>query len=360
MVICNACRYCEGFCAVFPAMELRRILSTGDLKYLANLCHNCRSCYYACQYAPPHEFNLNVPKTLSALALETYREFAWPSFIGGLLQRGTLSILVITSICAALVLLMTLFYQGPAVLLGTHVGEGSFYKVIPYPYIVLPFAFLGMFVLISFGRGIYNFWQATDGRIRELFSLSANARSLWDVLSLKFLDGGTYGCNYPGEEFSMIRRWFHHFTFYGFLACLMSTVIAAFYDHFLQWPAPYPWLSWPVVLGTCGGLSLLLGTGGLMYLKLRMDRVPASPLATSAGTTFLSLLFLTSLSGLLLLVLRETPAMGSLLAVHIGVVLVLFITLPYGKFLHAIYRYAALVRNANEQIREERHGKAYD
>ena len=24
MQVCNACRYCEGFCAVFPAMELRR------------------------------------------------------------------------------------------------------------------------------------------------------------------------------------------------------------------------------------------------------------------------------------------------------------------------------------------------
>ena len=24
MQICNACRYCEGFCAVFPAMERRR------------------------------------------------------------------------------------------------------------------------------------------------------------------------------------------------------------------------------------------------------------------------------------------------------------------------------------------------
>ena len=63
MTICNACRYCEGFCAVFPAMELRRTFTDQDLKYLANLCHNCRGCYYACQYAPPHEFNLNVPSS---------------------------------------------------------------------------------------------------------------------------------------------------------------------------------------------------------------------------------------------------------------------------------------------------------
>ncbi|MEK7836754.1 MAG: CitB family transcriptional regulator, partial [candidate division NC10 bacterium] len=42
MVICNACRYCEGFCAVFPAIELRRTFAARDLTYLANLCFDCR------------------------------------------------------------------------------------------------------------------------------------------------------------------------------------------------------------------------------------------------------------------------------------------------------------------------------
>ena len=70
MEICNACRYCEGFCAVFPAMELRREFSNGDLSYLANLCHNCRACYYACQYAPPHPFGVNVPKSFAELRTE--------------------------------------------------------------------------------------------------------------------------------------------------------------------------------------------------------------------------------------------------------------------------------------------------
>jgi len=68
----------------------------------------------------------------------------------------------------------------------------------------------------------------------------------------------------------------------------------------------------------------------------------------------LSLLFLTSLTGLLLLIFRETGAMGILLAVHLGIVVGLFITMPYGKFIHAAYRYAALVRNANEKLAEDR------
>ena len=68
MTICNACRYCEGFCAVFPAMELRLEFAAGDLIYLANLCHDCGACYHACQYAPPHEFAVNVPAAFRAAA----------------------------------------------------------------------------------------------------------------------------------------------------------------------------------------------------------------------------------------------------------------------------------------------------
>ncbi len=66
---------------------------------------------------------------------------------------------------------------------------------------------------------------------------------------------------------------------------------------------------------------------------------------------FLVLLFLTSLTGLALLALRETPVMGTLLVVHLGVVAGLFLTLPYGKFLHAVFRSAALVRYSVERAR---------
>jgi citrate/tricarballylate utilization protein len=51
MEICNACRYCEGYCAVFPAMAMRREFTGADLTHLANLCHGCKGCYHACQYA---------------------------------------------------------------------------------------------------------------------------------------------------------------------------------------------------------------------------------------------------------------------------------------------------------------------
>ena len=164
-------------------------------------------------------------------------------------------------------------------------------------------------------------WQATGGTSEELRCWPAHRQAIWDVLRLKYLDGGGYGCNYPDDRFSMIRRNLHHAVFYGFMLCLASTTVAFFYDHLLHRPAPYPFWSWPVVLGTVGGLALLVGTGGLLYLKRQMDREPAAPETHGMDVAFVVLLFLTSLTGLLLLGLRATPLMGSLLAVHIGFVL---------------------------------------
>jgi citrate/tricarballylate utilization protein len=333
-------------------MELRRTFSDQDLKYLANLCHNCRDCYYACQYAPPHTFALNVPQTMAALRLETYRDFSWPHAMKGLFQNNGLLVALITALCVVTVSLLTLLFQGHGVVFGTHTGAGAFYRVIPYAAMVVPFMALALMVLVSLWQGFANQWRAIGGTPRELKHWPAHRQAIWDVLRLKYLDGGGYGCNYPDDRFSMIRRYLHHAVFYGFMLCLASTTVAFGYDHLLHRPAPYPFWSWPVLLGTLGGLALLAGTGGLLYLKRQMDRDPAAPETFGMDTVFTGLLFLTSLTGLLLLCLRTTPLMGTLLTVHIGFVLALFITMPYGKFVHGFYRYGALVKNAIEQARE--------
>ena len=146
----------------------------------------------------------------------------------------------------------------------------------------------------------------------------------------------------------MMRRNLHHFVFYGFALCLASTTIAAIYDHVLHRAAPYPYLSWPVVFGTIGGIAILLGTAGLLVLKFQMDRKPTARQSFGMDVSFGVLLFLVNATGLLLLALRETSAMGTMLIVHIGLVMALFITIPFGKFVHGVYRYIALVRNAQE------------
>jgi citrate/tricarballylate utilization protein len=349
MRICNACRYCQGFCAVFPAMELRRVCSGQDLKYLANLCHDCRGCYYAYQYAPPHEFALNLPKALGDLRLETYREFSWPPILKNLFNHS----LRLTAIAAMLgffiIMLLVLLFQGQAVFFNNPIGEGSFYRVVPYAVMSALFISLGIFVLCCLGGGTVNYFRGTGVNIKDLLDPRGNLQAISDVLQMKNLGGAGYGCNYPDERFSMIRRYLHHVVFYGFMLCLASTITAFIAHHFLNRPAPYPFWSWPVTLGTLGGLAILSGTVGLIFLKTRTDKVAASIGSYGLDISFLLLLFLISFTGLLLLLFRSTPAMGILLAVHIGLVAGLFLTMPYGKFVHALYRYAALVCNAVEQ-----------
>jgi citrate/tricarballylate utilization protein len=177
--------------------------------------------------------------------------------------------------------------------------------------------------------------------------------TLKETLRLEYLDNSGWGCSYPAEESSPLRRWFHHFTFYGFLLCFASTTVAAIYDYGFGWPAPYGYMSLPVVLGTLGGLGLLVGPAGLLVLKQRRNRDITDGGAVGMDTAFLLLLLLASASGLMLLVLRQSPAMGTLLVVHLGIVMGLFLTFPYGKFVHGIYRFAAIAKFALERKRKQ-------
>jgi len=356
MTICNACRYCEGYCAVFPAMEQRRIFTKADLTYLANLCFDCRDCYYACQYAPPHEFGVNIPKLMSELRTETYREFTWPVLLSGLFKHNALALGVITAASMLIILGLVLAYQGSAVLFGVHLGAGAFYRVVPFVAMTVPPSLIALYGLVVFMIGAIRFWRETHGSVVELVDFSALWRATKDAFGLAYMKGGGAGCNYPGESFSHSRMWFHHLVFFGFLLDLMATTIAAFYDHFLDWQAPYSYFSLPVVFGTVGGIMLVVGTIGLLCLKWQSDRDPAHANMFSMDVSFLVLLFLTSFTGLLLLAFRETMAMGSLLVIHLGSVAGLFITMPYGKFAHVVYRYAALVRFSIEQRRGEGNG----
>jgi citrate/tricarballylate utilization protein len=98
------------------------------------------------------------------------------------------------------------------------------------------------------------------------------------------------------------------------------------------------------VLGTVGGIGLLVGPAGLLWLNLRRHPLHGDPQQRPMDRAFIVLLFATSLTGLALLALRDTGAMALLLAVHLGTVMALFLTLPYGKFAHAVYRVAALLK----------------
>src|ERR1700704_3651115 len=126
MTICNAFRYCEGFCDVFPAMERRLLFNEADINYLANLCHNCAECYYACQYAPPHEFAVNVPKTLAEIRVRSYRQYAWPRFAAVAFSANARVVAWILTACLILAVVAM------ALLPRVDSANGDFYGVVPH------------------------------------------------------------------------------------------------------------------------------------------------------------------------------------------------------------------------------------
>jgi citrate/tricarballylate utilization protein len=339
LTICNACRYCEGYCAVFPAMERRLEFSKADLNYLANLCHNCSECYYACQYAPPHEFAVNVPKTLAEIRALSYEQYAQPRAFSkvfrsnAVVMRWVLGLSIAGSIVVAA---------------RTGVVTGNFYDVISHDAMVAIFGIVALLCVVVLVAGLAAFWRESGLAFSHLMNPAALRKAMRDALTLRYLDQDGIGCTYPGEQRSEARRRFHHFTFYGFLLCMASTTVAAIYHQF-GYPAPYGYLSLPVVLGTLGGIGLMIGPAGLYVLKRRRDPAIVDVKQDGMDTPFLAMLFLSSLTGLLLLALRSTAAMAPLLIVHLAVVLALFFSLPYGKFVHGLYRFAALVRYALEK-----------
>jgi len=349
MTVCNSCRYCEGLCAVFPAMEMRRSFSDGDLNYLANLCHSCGACYTDCQFSPPHEFNVNVPQTLAVARAESYAAYVWPRAFSGLFARNGLAISIIAALSVAVFIFGFAAFTDRQVLLGVHTGPGAFYKLMPHNAMAALFGAAFLYAMVALAMGVRAFWRD----IGEPIGMRADAGSIFQAMrdagELRYLDGGGVGCFNDDERPSDKRKIYHHLTFYGFALCFASTSVATLYHYLIAREAPYPWWDQPVVLGTLGGVGLLIGPVGLLVEKFKRDPALVDEQRFGMDVAFIAMLFLTSLTGIALLLLRDTAAMGLLLSLHLGVVFSLFITMPYGKFVHGIYRYVALVRYARER-----------
>lgn len=335
--ICNACRYCEGYCSVFPQITAARSFSDGDISHLANLCHNCRGCYYACQYTAPHEFDLNLPKVLAEARHETWKDHAWPNGFAQLFDRsgGVMALM-------AVAVFALLFYAISVMDLGA--GDG-FYGLVSHGVLVAIFAPAFLLPLIALAISLRRYWRTTgDGRL-SMTDLWTACRSAGQMKNLR--GGHGDGCNFEQEDaFTPWRRIYHQFTLYGFLLCFASTSSGTVLHYLFGFEAPYGPLSLPKLLGVPGGILLALGTAGLAYLKTKADPELGAPKIWGGEMAFVITLFGVSVSGLALYWAGHTGALAPLLALHLALVMVLFLMTPYSKMAHGFYRMAALTRDA--------------
>lgn len=338
--ICNACRYCEGYCSVFPALHAERAFSDGALTQLANLCHNCRGCYYACQYTAPHEFDLNLPQALANVRQDSWEDLAFPRAAGQAFHKNGALIAVATVLGFAL-----MFWAARA--LGSNGGEG-FYAVLSHNAMVAIFLPAFVFPLISIGVSLRRYWKRVGAKPLKAAHV---IKALQEAAKLKNLKGGHGdGCNFEDEDrFSHARRMAHHAVMYGFLLCFASTSVATVMHYMFAMPAPYGLISLPKLLGISGGVLLVAGCIEMIRLKLRSDRNLGANAAFGGEVAFVGLLGFVGFSGLTLYVLGQSAIMPALLAIHLGAVLAFFLLMPFTKMAHGFYRLTALTADAAQR-----------
>jgi len=156
-----------------------------------------------------------------------------------------------------------------------HLGPGAFYKVIPYLAMVIPALTLFVYAICVWLNGGVQYWKETGGVLRRPGGLKALTTAIANAFGLRYLKGGGPGCFYPEERPSMARRMYHSLTFWGFLSAFLSTTLAAIYQEFFHRFPPYPLTSASVIFGSVGGVALIIGTGGLIWCKIRSDPAPA-------------------------------------------------------------------------------------
>jgi citrate/tricarballylate utilization protein len=348
--ICNACRYCEGYCAVFPALERRTLLTRADMNHLANLCHDCRACFYACMYAAPHPFDLNPPQVLSRIRLLSYEgtpetgKRRLPAILLG--WSGTVLGFVVAAVILVVVAVAT---NGAGSLWNSGRGPGSPYMVLPYPALlaiaILPFlAGVGLMI-----RDAVRYWHQTHGSLADLLDIQALSKAVAYAGELRYMRGGGAECPYPTDQGSAARLRLHSAIFYGFTALLLSTISAGVLQDIIGSEPPYSFVSVPVVLGILGGASMVIGCTGLLVLKRRADRAPSDVEMAARDVGFLLGLEALGLTGLLTLAVRSTPAYGIALVVHLAAVVLCFAAAPYTKFVHFVYRFLAIVKDNLER-----------
>lgn len=346
--ICNACRYCEDYCALFTSLERRAHLTESDVTHLAHLCHDCRNCYYACMYAPPHSFAVNPPRLFSELRRLTYDgeldtqggRDRWRGWRAALCAYGL----------SAFVLVGVLWLRGDwRSLLAHHEPPASPYGVVAYPAILVVALVPCAWSALVIARSARRYWRAIRGGGGPRVRFELVRKALSSAGAGRHSRGGGVGCAYPDEAQSPTRRRLHAVVAYGFVTLLLSTMTSAVLQDGFGANPPFGVLSVPVGLGLIGGIGVTLGCSGLIILKTRSDPGPADAPMIIRDYGLLIALDLLAITGLLTLALRNTPAFGVVFVVHLAVVVGSFAVAPSTKFVHFVYRLLSVVRDTVER-----------
>jgi len=341
---CFQCATCSGVCDLatperaFPRRQMLWAQWGLADRLLADpaiwLCHQCNDCTVRC---PRDARPGDVIQALRSMAIE---EAGTPRFLARLVGRARATWPLLLGLPVLLWVVYIQAVNGFAVprqplVFGDLVPVWMIYSVF------LPAAAFAAVAAVLGARRCWTAWgreaNRTGGLLQGLGAVALDI--LWHR---RF---ATCGAARP-------RRAGHLLLFWGFVGALATTTLLGVAMDVFGVKTPLP-MAHPIKL--LGNLSaILLAVGTALLLRQRVGHPEAVGRSQAFDNFFAALVVVVVLSGIGAEVGRlalPAPVAIALYVLHLGVVLSLFLTFPFSKFAHAVYRTLAL---AHERVTQER------
>jgi quinone-modifying oxidoreductase subunit QmoC len=334
---CYQCATCSSVCELstpgFPFPRRQMVLAQwGLMDRLAGdpaiwLCHQCGDCTERC---PRDARPGDVVQTLRSKVIET---LAFPGVVGRLVGnvRRTWPILL-----GVPWLFWLLLWAGGVIEVPQGQRLHAYEDFVSHALIYAIYFPVAGWVTLAAAVGGVRFWRKMgQGTERQGSFLSGLWPVTKDVLAHK---------SFGACENVAIRRWAHLALFWGFVGAAVTSGLLVYAIYIMHEEMPLP-LGHPFkILGNLSAVLLVVGGVLLFVSRFATHR---SLIKTSAfDMFFLGVVALVIVTGVVVEAARfvlSANTAGLLYTMHLGVVLTLFLTFPYSKFAHMLYRTIALV-----------------
>ncbi len=352
---CYQCATCSSVCELAPAnapFPRRQILwaQWGLVDRLIAdpgpwLCHQCNDCSVRC----PREVNPgDMMAVTRALVVE---HLATPAFLGRLVGKvkKTWPLLIFGPLLFWIILLGATGAHIPGIdpALGALDGNFHYEHFVPHTLIYITYFTATAWVLFALWTSGRKYW-------RLLGTGQERTGSFFGALIPAFIDIGLHKKFATCERGVPKRRWGHFLVMWGFVGAAITSGFAVLYLYrdtvFLSWmhlgyAYPVPLTHWVKWLGNTSALLLVVG-GFLLWLNRRATGDKLVGITTPFDRFFLWTVLTVIATGVLTEILRfiaVPPILAcSVYVIHLAIVLTLFLTVPYSKFAHILYRTLAM------------------
>ncbi|KPK81803.1 MAG: hypothetical protein AMS27_15190 [Bacteroides sp. SM23_62_1] len=330
---CMQCGACTSVCDLaepslpFPRKEM--IWAAWGLrdKLLTDpgiwLCHQCGDCTATCPRG------VKPGDVLSAIRKQYYRYYARPRILAKIIQDPHFLPLII--LLPILITGLIIYLTGTLSVLEGDVNYSNFFPHIP---LNISFISFFMFGLIGIILSIRVFWKRLHEARISAERKQSILKSFFGVLIELLLHKKLRQCKAQKH-----RYYSHLLVFWGFILLLIVTFFAILSTLFFEYPLPF--LNPIKIAGNAGGFALVTGCT-IMIVKRVSQRNNYK--SSYIDWIFLISMFLLGITGFMVELARfQNWTFAYLLYfIHLILVWMVILYLPYTKFAHFIYRIVAL------------------